>query len=106
MPIHAASAPTATPEPEAGREVSPRGNVITEVKDVTDIRRAADRILAQLEADRAWILQRQAETGKADPLRLVCGSSALDRAIDTTCDIIRRLEALDESEAAAGDGLP
>lgn len=74
--------------------------MITEIKNAREFRQAADRLLSQLQADRAWIRQRLIEAGRFDPLEHVRGQSALDHAIVTTCDMIRRAEALEESRAA------
>jgi hypothetical protein len=78
-----------------------RASVITEVKDIDEMRRAAGQLLAQLQSDRAWMRRRLADAGKTDPVELVSGRSALDQAIVTTRDIIRRLGELDAPQDTA-----
>jgi hypothetical protein len=58
------------------------------------MRQQAHALLARLLSDREQSEQRQAETGRRDPLKFVTGRSALDNAIATTRELIVRLDEL------------
>jgi hypothetical protein len=64
-------------------------------------REQAGALLQRLLADRAGIEQRSAERGNLDPIKDLTGSSALDRAIARTREMIRHM---DELLAELGDG--
>lgn len=61
------------------------------------VRRQAEAVLAELIRERAEAEDRQNATKRTDPYKLVSGVSSLDRAIDETRVLLRRL---DEAEAA------
>jgi hypothetical protein len=57
-------------------------------------REQAGALLERLLEDRAGIEQRIAERGKLDPIKDLTGSSALDRAIARTREMIRHMDEL------------
>ena len=58
------------------------------------VRDQADALLAKLIKDRAMCEQRLAEKGQADPIKVVTGQSAIDKAIAETRAVIRNVDKL------------
>lgn len=58
------------------------------------LRQQADDLLRRLLTSREQCERRQAEAGLRDPMKFVTGQSALDDAIQTTRDMIRRMDLL------------
>ncbi len=61
--------------------------------EVKMLRNEAARLLEQLRANRADSEQRLAELGQRDAVKLVTGRSAIERAIDTTRELIAAADA-------------
>lgn len=59
-----------------------------------EVRDQADALLAKLIKDRAMCEQRLAEKGQADPIKVVTGRSAIDKAIAETRAVIRNVDKL------------
>lgn len=62
------------------------------VKAATEARDQAELLLRRLLADRERSEERFAEAGKRDPVTYVTGTSALERAITSTREMIRHLD--------------
>jgi len=78
------------------------------VKAATEARDQAESLLRRLLADRERSEERFAEAGKRDPVTYVTGTSALDRAIASTREMIRHLDQVIteiESEVSAPAAL-
>ncbi len=58
------------------------------------VRDQADALLAKLIKDKAMCEQRLAEKGQADPIKVVTGRSAIDKAIAETRAVIRNVDKL------------
>lgn len=58
------------------------------------VRDQADALLARLIKDRAMCEQRLAEKGQSDPIKVVTGRSAIDKAIAETRAVIRNVNEL------------
>lgn len=58
------------------------------------VRDQADALLAKLIKDRAMCEQRLAERGQNDPIKVVTGRSAIDKAIAETRAVIRNVDKL------------
>ncbi len=58
------------------------------------VRDQADALLARLIKDRAMCEQRLAEKGQSDPIKVVTGQSAIDKAIAETRAVIRNVDKL------------
>lgn len=58
------------------------------------VRDQADALLLKLIKDRAMCEQRLAEKGQADPIKVVTGQSAIDKAIAETRAVIRNVDKL------------
>jgi len=72
---------------------------LIESKSVVVVRRQAEAVLAELIRERAEAEDRQNASKRTDPYKLVSGWSSLDRAIDETRVMLRRL---DEAEGVCG----
>jgi len=71
-----------------------REHTQTEFRLAAQARGEADLVLIRLIENRTATEQRCADAGRPDPLKSLTGSSALDRAIDATRDIIHRMDDL------------
>ena len=58
------------------------------------VRDQADALLAKLIKDRAMCEQRLAEKGQADPIKVVTGRSAIDKAIAETRAVIDNVDKM------------
>jgi hypothetical protein len=65
------------------------------------MRELASAVLDRLLVERVECEMRLAETGRRDPLKTVTGSSAMDNAVVTTRDIIKRMDAMLAAPLAA-----
>ena len=65
------------------------------------MRELASAVLDCLLVGRVESEIRLAETGRRDPIKTVTGSSAMDNAVVTTRDIIKRMDAMLGSASAA-----
>ncbi len=61
--------------------------------------REACHLVAELEGERTRLLARLAAAGRQDPLRLVTGSTSLDRACQEAEQLVRTLDELLATEA-------
>ena len=61
------------------------------MKDAASLRTQADALLQRLLADRESSEQRLALSGQRDPLKIVTGATALERAILSTRDMIAEM---------------
>jgi hypothetical protein len=57
-------------------------------------RRQADELLRALVRERAVSEERFRESGQSDPVKDITGTSALDRAVDRTRQMIREMDGL------------
>jgi hypothetical protein len=64
------------------------------LQDTIQMRREASDLLSRLLADRERIEARIAETGRRDPLKSVTGRTAMDNAIASAREMIRRMDEL------------
>ncbi|MHC5114131.1 MAG: hypothetical protein ACYTGP_06855 [Planctomycetota bacterium] len=71
-----------------------RDRVQVEFRLAAQARGEADLVLSRLIENRLATEQRCADAGRPDPMKSLTGSSALDRAIATTRDIIHRMDDL------------
>jgi len=75
--------------------------------DAAAARDEAVRLLDELVRERAAAEARQAAGGREDPIKMVSGRSAFDRAIRSTQDVLARMDALlmdgDEMASHRGD---
>ena len=62
--------------------------------DAAAARDEAARLLEELVRERAAAEARLAAGGREDPIKLVTGRSAFDRAIGSTQDVLARMDAL------------
>jgi hypothetical protein len=79
------------------------------IRGLVETRDQAGRLLCRLLGDRERSEERFAEAGKRDPVTYVTGTSALERAIASTREMIRHLDetiAELESDAAAPSARP
>ena len=58
------------------------------------MRELASAVLDRLLVERVECEMRLAESGRRDPLKTVTGASAMDNAVVTTRDIIKRMDAM------------
>ncbi|MHC4811060.1 MAG: hypothetical protein ACYTEV_11950 [Planctomycetota bacterium] len=65
-----------------------------DASDALAARNDAARLLEDLLRERAATEARLAEAGREDPIRMVTGRSALDRAIRSTQDVLARMDAM------------
>ena len=65
-----------------------------DVSDALAGRNDAVRLLEYLLRERAATEARLAEAGREDPIRMVTGRSALDRAIRSTQDVLAMMDAM------------
>ena len=68
------------------------------------VRDQADALLDKLIVERTRSERRLAEAGRADPLKLVTGRSAIDNAIAATRDMIRDVDELDVDSVVHRNG--
>ncbi|MCP3905483.1 MAG: hypothetical protein GY715_17800 [Planctomycetes bacterium] len=88
-----------------------RNSAQEELRLAAQARGEADHVLSRLIDSRLATERRLRDTGRPDPLKVLTGSSALDRAIATTREIIRRMDDLlgelrDESPAPENSREP
>ena len=54
----------------------------------------ARALLSRLVLERDRSERRRAEAGQPDPMKFITGRSALDNAVERTCEMVRRVEGL------------
>ncbi len=62
--------------------------------DTVRVHAEARALLSRLVLERDRSERRRAEAGQPDPMKFITGRSALDNAVERTCEMVRRVEEL------------